>query len=105
MLRRQGFCGGIVMLSSDIAPPVDRPNLSKDYLAGNAPEDWLPLRRDSFDTEAGIDLRLKTEVALIDTKAGNIIVADSGAVAYGREPQMPESPISAPLYRRSFRRP
>ena len=32
------------MLSSDDAPPVDRPNLSKDYLAGSAPEDWLPLR-------------------------------------------------------------
>ena len=36
--------GSIVMLSNDDAPPVDRPNLSKDYLAGNAPEDWVPLR-------------------------------------------------------------
>ena len=35
------------MLSSDDAPPVDRPNLSKDYLAGNAPEEWLPLRAES----------------------------------------------------------
>src|ERR1700676_4405797 len=44
MLRRQEFRGSIVMLSSDTAPPVDRPNLSKDYLAGSAPEHWLPLR-------------------------------------------------------------
>ena len=34
MLRRQKYEGGIVMLSSDDTPPVDRPNLSKDYLAG-----------------------------------------------------------------------
>ena len=45
MLRRQKYEGGIVMLSSDDAPPVDRPNLSKDYLAGSAPEEWLPLAR------------------------------------------------------------
>ena len=55
MLRRQEFSGSIVMLSHESAPPVDRPNLSKDYLAGSAPEDWLPLRPDSFYAEAGID--------------------------------------------------
>ena len=48
MLRRRGFGGSIVMVSNDAAPPVDRPNLSKDYLAGSAPEDWLPLRPDDF---------------------------------------------------------
>ena len=42
--RRRGYQGGIVMVSDDAAPPVDRPNLSKDYLAGKAPEDWIPLR-------------------------------------------------------------
>jgi nitrite reductase/ring-hydroxylating ferredoxin subunit len=47
MLKRHEFRGSIVMLSNDTAPPVDRPNLSKDYLAGSAPEDWLPLRPDS----------------------------------------------------------
>ena len=44
MLRRQDYNGSIVMLSDDDAAPVDRPNLSKDYLAGNAPEEWMPLR-------------------------------------------------------------
>ena len=33
-LRREQYTGSIVMLSNDDAPPVDRPNLSKDYLAG-----------------------------------------------------------------------
>ncbi len=84
MLRRQEFRGSIVMLSNDVAPPVDRPNLSKDYLAGSAPEDWLPLRPDGFYAEAGIDMRLKTEVASIDSKARNVVIADGGTVAYDR---------------------
>lgn len=37
MLRREQYQGSIIMLSDDDAPPVDRPNLSKDYLAGSAP--------------------------------------------------------------------
>ena len=48
MLRREGYHGSIVMLSADDAPPVDRPNLSKDYLAGTAPEEWMPLRADEL---------------------------------------------------------
>jgi NADPH-dependent 2,4-dienoyl-CoA reductase/sulfur reductase-like enzyme/nitrite reductase/ring-hydroxylating ferredoxin subunit len=84
MLRRQEFGGSIVMLSSDAAPPVDRPNLSKDYLAGSAPEDWLPLRPDSFYAEAAIDLRLNAEVTAVDAKARQVIVADGTAVPYDR---------------------
>src|SRR6266849_9174143 len=84
MLRRQEYPGSIVMLSNDAAPPVDRPNLSKDYLAGSAPEDWLPLRPDSFYAEAGIDLRLKSNVASIDTSARNVIIAGGGSIPYDR---------------------
>ena len=84
MLRRQDFRGSIVMLSNDAAPPVDRPNLSKDYLAGSAPEDWLPLRPDSFYAEAGIDLQLKSNVTSIDTKTRDVIIAGGGTIPYDR---------------------
>ena len=84
MLRRRGFGGALIMLSSDAAPPVDRPNLSKDYLAGTAPEDWLPLRPDDFYAANRIELRLNVEVARIDTKARELIVAGSENVPYDR---------------------
>jgi len=84
VLRREKFGGDIIMLSDDGAAPVDRPNLSKDYLAGSAPEDWLPLRSDDFYAEAGIDLRLKTQVAAIDPKARQVVLADGKTVPYGR---------------------
>jgi NADPH-dependent 2,4-dienoyl-CoA reductase/sulfur reductase-like enzyme len=72
------------MLSSEAAPPVDRPNLSKDYLAGSAPEDWLPLRPDDFYEGAHIDLRLKTDVASLEPKARNVVLAGGGTVPYDR---------------------
>jgi NADPH-dependent 2,4-dienoyl-CoA reductase/sulfur reductase-like enzyme/nitrite reductase/ring-hydroxylating ferredoxin subunit len=84
MLRRQEYRGSIVMLSNDAAPPVDRPNLSKDYLAGSAPEDWLPLRPDSFYAEAGIELRLNTDVTSIDTKARHVTIGGGETISYDR---------------------
>src|SRR5258708_5201794 len=84
MLRRQDYRGGIVMLSNEAAAPVDRPNLSKDYLAGSAPEDWLPLRTDSFYSDASIDLRLKTEVTSIDTRDRAITIAGGDTIPYDR---------------------
>jgi apoptosis-inducing factor 3 len=84
MLRRQDYSGSIMMLSSEAAAPVDRPNLSKDYLAGSAPEDWLPLRPDEFYADAAIDLRLTTEIASIDSKAKAVVLAGGETVAYDR---------------------
>src|SRR2546423_13521767 len=84
MLRRQDFRGSIVMLSNDDAPPVDRPNLSKDYLAGSAPEDWLPLRPDDFYRDNHVDLRLKTDVAAINPKDNSLTLADGGTVPYDK---------------------
>jgi apoptosis-inducing factor 3 len=84
MLRRQHYQGSVVMLSEDGAPPVDRPNLSKDYLAGSAPEEWVPLRDDGFYAEHGIDLRLNTRVAGLDTSARELELADGSKLSYDR---------------------
>lgn len=84
MLRREQYQGSIVMLSNDDVTPVDRPNLSKDYLAGSAPEEWLPLRGEDFYAENKIDLRLKTEVASIDVGGRNVVLANGEKVAYDR---------------------
>ena len=84
MLRRRGFGGSIVMVSNDAAPPVDRPNLSKDYLAGSAPEDWLPLRPDDFYGQSKIDLWLNTDVTAIDTKARQVRLANGMSLDYDR---------------------
>src|SRR5690606_9295924 len=46
-LRREGYLGPVIILSDDAAPPCDRPNLSKDYLAGTAEPSWIPLRSEA----------------------------------------------------------
>jgi len=84
MLRREQYKGGIVMLSSDDAAPVDRPNLSKDYLAGNAPEEWVPLRGDDFYKDNGIDLRLGKSVASIDARGHEVALSDGTRVPFDR---------------------
>jgi NADPH-dependent 2,4-dienoyl-CoA reductase/sulfur reductase-like enzyme/nitrite reductase/ring-hydroxylating ferredoxin subunit len=83
-LRRDGYQGSLTMLSDDAAPPIDRPNLSKDYLAGSAPEEWMPLKPDDFYAAQDIDLRLDTSVAAIDRGARQLILADGGSVPYDR---------------------
>jgi len=82
MLRREEFGGAITLLSADESAPYDRPNLSKDYLAGNAPEEWIPLRPPEFYAQNRIDLRLRTEVTGIDPAARSVKLADGGAVGY-----------------------
>ncbi|MGY8665195.1 FAD-dependent oxidoreductase [Bradyrhizobium sp. UFLA05-109] len=84
MLRREGFAGSITMLSNDGALPVDRPNLSKDYLAGNAPEDWLPLRPEDYYADAGINLRLDTSVAELDPKQRHVTLGNGDKVPFDR---------------------
>jgi len=92
MLRREGYQGELTMLSADADPPVDRPNLSKDFLAGNAPPDWMPLRPDDFYTGNDIKLRLNTRITALDsgrrsvTAGGAEYSYDALLIATGAEP-------------------
>jgi apoptosis-inducing factor 3 len=84
MLRREGFAGSVMLLSSDDAAPYDRPNCSKDYLAGNAPEDWMPLRPPEFYQEQSIELQLHTEVTGIDVQARQVTLAAGRRVPFDK---------------------
>ena len=83
MLRRERYAGSIVMLSDDAASPVDRPNLSKDYLAGNASDDWIPLRPPEFYADRRIDLVLNARVTRIDPHKRELRLGDGKQLPYG----------------------
>lgn len=82
MLRREGYAGRLTMLSADASVPCDRPNLSKNYLAGSAPEEWIPLRSPEFYAQHDIDLKLDTRVDAIDTAKRELRLADGGRHAW-----------------------
>ncbi|SFV34316.1 apoptosis inducing factor family protein [Hyphomicrobium facile] len=82
MLRRYGYDGRVTMLSADDALPYDRPNLSKDFLAGTAPADWIPLRSADFYEKRKIDVRLGARVASIDTTARIVTLEDGGRIEF-----------------------
>jgi NADPH-dependent 2,4-dienoyl-CoA reductase/sulfur reductase-like enzyme/nitrite reductase/ring-hydroxylating ferredoxin subunit len=81
MLRRCGFDGGITIVDSDDGVPYDRPNLSKDYLAGNAPEEWIPLRPEDFYSGHQIEL-VRARVTRIDAAQRRVDVEGRGPLSY-----------------------
>lgn len=82
MLRRCGYAGPIKIFDQLDTAPVDRPNLSKDYLAGTAEEAWVYLRPDDFYTSHNIELVSGQRIARIDTKARNVVTADGATVKF-----------------------
>ena len=83
MLRREGYDGPVTLIGADESLPYDRPNLSKDYLAGNAPEEWIPLRPPEFYREQKIDALTNTTVTSIDPKAKQVTLSDGRSLGYG----------------------
>ncbi|MFO7899154.1 MAG: FAD-dependent oxidoreductase [Planctomycetota bacterium] len=83
-LRREGFGGKIALITAEPDRPYDRPNLSKEYLSGEAKPEWIPLRDESFYADRGIDLLTSHEVAAVDPGAGSVTFADGSELAYDR---------------------
>lgn len=83
-LRRAGFGGKIIILSAVPNRPVDRPNLSKDYLDGHAKPEWIPLRDEQWYADRNIDLRLDTQVERIDPAAHLVYLGQGDAIRYDK---------------------
>ena len=83
MLRREGYQGPVTIVSADDFPPVDRPNLSKDYLAGTAQEAWIPLRPPDYYRDRKIDLLLHSRVSSLDTKQKQIMLENGRTLEFG----------------------
>jgi len=112
MLRRERYEGPIVMISADADPPVDRPNLSKDYLAGEAQDDWIPMWPSDAYAQRKIELLLGSRVSSIDP-GGRAVLLENGSrrdfgallIATGADPvrlPIPGADSAQVLYLRSF---
>jgi NADPH-dependent 2,4-dienoyl-CoA reductase/sulfur reductase-like enzyme/nitrite reductase/ring-hydroxylating ferredoxin subunit len=84
ILRREGFDGALTIISADEFAPYDRPNLSKDYLAGTASEEWLPLRPPEYYSDNRIDLVLRSRVTSLDPGQKRIQLHDGKVYEYDR---------------------
>jgi nitrite reductase/ring-hydroxylating ferredoxin subunit len=84
MLRRVGYQNSLIMLSGDAALPYDRPNLSKDYLAGTIPFDYVPLRDETFYEENGIEFQPGKTVVKLDLRAHEALLSGGETVSYDR---------------------
>jgi apoptosis-inducing factor 3 len=83
MLRREGYDGPVTLIGADEFLPYDRPNLSKDYLAGAAPEEWIPLRPADFYREQKIEAFTNTSVTAIDPQKKQVTLSDGRSLDYG----------------------
>jgi apoptosis-inducing factor 3 len=83
MLRRQGYEQLVTMISADDANPYDRPNISKDYLAGKAPEEWIPLRPPDWYQQTKIDLLTGRRVVRLIPDARVVELDDGRRLEYG----------------------
>ncbi|MBI3281899.1 MAG: FAD-dependent oxidoreductase [Acidobacteria bacterium] len=83
MLRAQGYGGPVTLVGDEEPGPVDRPNLSKDYLAGNAPEEWIPLRTRDYYESIQVELLIGDAAERIDTSARAVTLRSGRVLPYG----------------------
>jgi len=83
MLRAKGYRGPVTLAGDEEPGPVDRPNLSKDYLAGNAAEDWIPLRTREYYESIKVDLITSDPAVRIDPAAHGVSLRSGRTLTYG----------------------
>ena len=83
-LRREGFAGRIVMITSESDQPYDRPNLSKEFMSGEAKPEWLPLRSAKFYANQGIEVLTNTKVMGLDPRAKTVTIQGGGTLAFDK---------------------
>lgn len=83
-MREGGFTGNIVMLTQSGEVPYDRPNCSKDYLQGKAPDEWMTLRSEEFYKDYGIDIRTNQQVTSLDPTIKQIELASGETITYDK---------------------
>jgi NADPH-dependent 2,4-dienoyl-CoA reductase/sulfur reductase-like enzyme/nitrite reductase/ring-hydroxylating ferredoxin subunit len=82
-LRHLGYEGEITLVDADPDAPCDRPNLSKDYLAGKAPEEWIPLHPRAYYEEHAIEMALGKRVGALDAAARSVTFEDGSTRTFG----------------------
>lgn len=82
-LRDRGYAGPITLVGRDPEVPYDRPNLSKDYLAGTAPEEWMSLRSRELYEARDIRLETASEVVALDVAARTVTLGDGRTLPFG----------------------
>jgi apoptosis-inducing factor 3 len=83
MLRHEGYTSPLTLISADDSPPYDRPNLSKDFLAGTASDDWIPLRSPGYYTDRRIELVLNSRVTSLDVLQKRVQLENGKTYPYG----------------------
>ena len=83
-LREDGFQGHIVMITYENRGPYDRPNLSKDYLQGEADPEWMPLRGEEFYSDNDIELQLNKTVSQINAEDKYITFSSGDTLNYDK---------------------
>lgn len=83
-LRRRGYDGPVRFLCAEQEPPYDRPPLSKDVLAGAAPEEATAFRPRGWYDDNGVELLLGTRARRLRPEARRVDLEGGGSLPYSR---------------------
>jgi 3-phenylpropionate/trans-cinnamate dioxygenase ferredoxin reductase subunit len=83
-LRREGFDGRIKLVGEELAPPYNRPPLSKELLRGDLPDDLVLAEPERWYERRGVELRSAQRVTALDPDAGIATLDDGDRISFER---------------------